>query len=170
MLPRILEYEDDIVKVTAEAYAIAEVKALIDKYGKEVQPYLAFVHGMSAHNSPYLNVPDTERRDGAIYDIQSSYGDFDFDDPLVEEAIEKLRSLYASPVTLMVEQLGEEIHKLRKYLRDSEIREGKDGNLTDRRGILKDINSYLASYENAKKMADEEISIKMKGSAQLGEY
>jgi hypothetical protein len=169
MLPRILEYEDGVVKITAQAYSLPELKNIIDKY-KSSEPYLMFVYAMTHPESPYINIPIDEKEDSIIYDIKQTLGDFDFTDELLHKAISKLKSLYTSPIIALAEELGEEIHRFRKYLRDTPLRDGKEGNIGERQSILKDIEKYANNYTNVRQQADKELKINTKGDHEVGGY
>lgn len=170
MIPRILEYEDGRVKVTAHAYAIPEVKKLIDKYDMDVEPYLAYVHAMSAPDSPYCNIPEGEKRETVIYDIQESLGEFDYDDGLVQLAIDKFNTLYTSTLRRYYLGLQKSIEKMAKYLENEEIVAGKDGNLAEIIRIQKEGGITIRNFKDIEKQVDEELKIKMKGNNELGEY
>lgn len=167
MIPRILEYDDRNVKITAEAYAIPELKKIIDKF-KEPEPYLSFVHSMSAPDSPYINIPEEDREDAVIYDIQATLGDFDFEDELLKPAIEKLLSLYKTEVIHQAEQALQELQKIRKWLKDTPIKD--EESLKMRMGYLKELEKTVLSYQKVRKIADEELKIATKGDHELGGY
>lgn len=167
MTPRLLEYEDGRIKITAEAYVISEIKALIDKYDMKAEPYLSYVHSMTALDSQYVNIPENEKSEAIIYDIQATLGDFDYDDPLVANAIEKLRSLYTSSMMLLAVELAEELHRLRIWLKTNPISEE---NLPMRQSILKDIDKYATAYQKIKDQAEKEMKVATKGDHELGEY
>lgn len=170
MIPRLLEYEDGMVKVTAEAYGIAEIKALIDKYDMEVEPYLTYVNGMSSPVSPYISVPIEERQEAIIYDIQQVFQEFDYEDPLLEKAIARIRRFYESPVTLMADEMAEEVHRFRLVMKNEPLKSGEGGNFKERLALAEKIEKIMAVYGKIREAADKEITAKMKGSAQLGEY
>jgi hypothetical protein len=170
MTARILEYEDGRVKVTAQAYAIPEVKALIDKYDMNVEPYLAFLHAMTAPDSPYVNIPDDEKKEVVVYDIQESLGEFDFEDVLVRNAIDKFDSLYTSTTKRYYDGLKKSIERMAKYLETEEIVAGKDGNLAEIIRIQKDGGLTIRNFKDIEKQVDEEMRVKMKGNNELGEY
>jgi len=170
MTPRILEYEDGRVKVTAYAYAIPEVKALIDKYDMGAEPYLAFVHAMTAPDSPYVNVPDDEKVEVIVFDVQETMGDFDYQDELVENAIAKFNSLYTSTTKRYYDGLKKSIEKMAKYLADAEIEAGKEGNLSELIRLHKEGGSTIRNFKDIEKQVDEELKVKMKGNNELGEY
>lgn len=169
MIPRILEYIDGRVVVTAEAFGIPEVKALLDKYDMKAEPYLAFVMYMSSPVSPYINIPleNDERKDSIIYDVNTTYGDFEFDEPLMYNAIERLRTLYMSPNMALAIELGEELHRFRKYLKDNPLTEE---NIPLRQAILKDIDKYSLNYTKIKQNAEKEMQVATKGDHEIGQY
>lgn len=170
MIPRLLEYEDGRVKVTAEAYVIPEIKMLIDKYDMKVEPYLAYVHAMAAPDSQYINIPSEEKSDAVIYDLQTTLGEFEFSDPMLANAIEKFRSLYMTKMFALAEELGDEIDRLRMYLKTTPIIDGTDGNLRDRMTLLERIEKIAINYEKVKEKADKELKVATKGDHELGEY
>lgn len=168
MIPRILEYEDRRVKVTPEAYAIPELKAIIDKYKKNPEPYLSYIHSLSAPDSPYINIPMDERTEAVIFDIQATLGDFDFEDELLTQALSKLKSLYTSPVILAAEQAADELHKLRMWFRDTPYQD--EESVKTRMTFLKDLEKVVMSYRNVRKQADEDLKVATKGDHELGGY
>lgn len=167
MSPKILEYEDKRVKVTAQAYAIPEIKAILDKYDLNAEPYLHYIHGMTAPDSPYINIPEEDRSEGIIYDIQHTYGDFQYEDPIVRDAIDRMKSMYTSSMMLLALELSEEIHRLRKYLRDTPLCEE---NLPMRQSVLKDIDKYATTFLKVKDQAEKELKANTKGDHEIGDY
>lgn len=170
MLPRILEYEDGRVKVTPEAYTIPEIKRILDKHDDMAKPYLAYVSALSYPDSPYKNIPKEERAEAALVDIKDTMGDFDEEDELIAPAIERLKSLWESPQTLLADEMEEELHRWRKYLKDTPLIGGIDGNMKDRLAFIDKVEKISAAAANIRKIADDEISPKMKGGNELGEY
>lgn len=170
MIPRILEYEDRRVKVTAYAYAIPEIKALIDKYDMNVEPYLAYVHAMSAPDSPYNNIPDSEKKEAAIYDIQDTLGEFDYDDPLIQVALDKFEKLYTSTTKVYYDALKISIERMAAYVKTAEINPGKDGNLSELHRMHKEAAMTIRNFKDIEKQVDEELKVKMKGKNEMGEY
>jgi hypothetical protein len=170
MTPRILEYEDGRIKVTAEAYMIPELKALIDKYDMDAEPYLAYAHLMSAVDSPYINYEYEERNETVIYDIINTIGDFDTDEPLLIPAVEKLQKMFSSAVRDFFDELKEELHRLRRYLKENPIQDGKEGNLTERIRIIEKVGIILANYKKAEAQADDELKMATRGDQETGMY
>ena len=174
LLPvKILEYEEGVIRVTLNAMLVAEIKAIVDKYPKDHEPYLAYVYLMTALDSPFANIPmeNDERSDSVIYEVNQTIGPFDPEDPLLKEAVEKVSSLTDTPMVLLAKELEEEIHRIRTTLKNTPITMGgDDDNFKIRMMLLEKIEKISGSYQNIKKKAEEELQTKLRGNAELGEY
>lgn len=171
ILPQILTYDQGTVFITAEAMSIPELKAIIDKFGEtDCIPYLGYVHLMTWLLSPYRSYEESERKENVVYDVISTMGDFDIDEPLLEPAMEKLTEMNTTPLTLFFMEVEEELHRMRKYLRSTPISGGKEGDLAERFRILKEAGAITASYNKAKASAEEELKVKGRGKAKIGDY
>lgn len=171
MSPKILEYSNGKVFITVEAMAIPALKNIVDKYGDEdAIPYLGYAHLMTWQFSPYRNVDEDERSDHVIQDVINTMGDFDIDEPLLIPAVEVLAERNTTALSLFFLEIEQELHRMRKYLRDNPISGGKDGDLADRFRILKEAGTITASYNKAKVAAEEELKLKGRGKAKIGDY
>jgi hypothetical protein len=168
MIPRILEYEDGRIKLTPEAYILPETNAIIMKYGDmDCEPYLGFVYMLSYPDTPYRLQPEEERREAAMFDVKATLGDFDENCELIDPAIERLISLWTSAQTLMADEMEEELHRWRKYLKETPLG-GEE--MKNRLSVVDKVEKTALTALNLRKIADEEISTKMKGANTLGEY
>lgn len=167
MIPKILEYEDGRVKVTAAAFALPEIKAILDKYQLDADPYLTFVHAMASPDSPYINVPLEEKEESIVYDIQATMGEFDYADPIVTDAIESLRAKYEPPIVSLAIEMGQELLRFRDLLRNESL---SKENFKDRLALAKDIDKVASSYHKVKSQADELLKVDTKGDHEIGGY
>lgn len=170
MTPKILDYDQGRIIVTAEAFMIPELKAIIDKYGLEAEPYLGYIHLMTWMYSPYRNADINEKEEQVVYDVINSIGDFDIDEPLLRPALSKMTQLNTTALSLFFLEIEQELHRMRIYLKNNEITGGKDGDLADRFRILKEAGAITASYNKAKTAAEEEMKLKGRGKATIGDY
>jgi hypothetical protein len=170
MSPKILEYEDGRIKITASAYLQPELKVLIDKFDTKVEPYLAFVYFLTATDSPYINLPEEEKEEAIIFDVVSTLGEFDYKEPLLKPAVDKLEYLNTSTTKRYYEALKSSIDKMSDYLRTTSIIEGRDGNLTEIIRIHKEGASTIRNFKDIEKQVDEELRVKTRGDVEIGEY
>ena len=167
ILPRILDYEDGRLKVTAEAFSIPEIKAILDKHDTEAEPYLMYIHLLTWPESPHINADEDEKKEIIIFDVTSTIGDFDIDDELLEPAVERLKGMYYSPLKLLAMEMDQELHRHRNYLKNTPV---TGDNMKDRMGWLKEIDKISTSYLKVKEQADKELEVKLRGDHEMGEY
>lgn len=167
MIPRILEYEEGRVKITPEAFGIPEVYNIIQKFDDtNCEAYLTYVTYLSYPDSPYINLPESEREESALADVKETLGDFDENDDLIPPAIERLRSLWKSSAQLAADEMEQELHRWRIYLRETPM----GGDMKDRISIVDKFEKVAASAANLRKIADDELGNRMKGNNELGAY
>ena len=167
-LPRILEYEDGRIKITPEAYTIPETHAIIKKYGDmECEPYLAYVYMLSYPDTPYRFLTEIERPEAAIFDIKETIGDIDENCDLLPNAIERLKGLWTSPQTEAADEMEEELRRWTKYLKETPLG-GEE--MKNRLTVVDKFEKAAQTAANLRKLADDEIGTRMKGSNELGEY
>jgi hypothetical protein len=70
----------------------------------------------------------------------------------------------------MLDELGQEMHRIRKLLKNETLTMGSDGNFRDRMALLKDIGKIASEHEKLRKQADQEMKASIKGDHELGEY
>lgn len=167
MTPRILEFEEGRVKITAEAYGIPEVYEIIKKYENDADPYLAYVASFSYPDGVYVRLPKEDQMEAVLYDVKFVYGDFNENDPLLPPAIERLRSLWETQASKIADDLEEELQRWQKYLRETPLG-GEE--MKNRLAITDKIEKLTETAMRLRKVADDEIKAKMKGSAELGDY
>lgn len=170
MIPRIIEYEEGRIVITAEAYSIPEIKSLIDKYDMKAEPYLAYIYLMTAPDSPYINLPEDEKDETIIYNVIETYGNFDIYEPILKKAIITFKNLYTSTMVRKYEAAKVLHEKFTKYMLNEDITSGKDGNMSELMRILEKLGTDMRSFKDLEKQVDEELKTKMKGKAILGEY
>lgn len=170
MIPQILEYEDGRVRITASAYAIPELKALIDKYDNKAEPYLQYVWANTSPVSAYINTPAEEKKETIIYDIRETLGEFDWECELLKYAIEKLKDLYQTPNMKLAQELGQELLRITNLLQTEPLTMGDGGNFRERMALMEKIDKISSNYTKVKAEADKEMGAATKGDHELGEY
>lgn len=152
--------------ITPNAYMIADVKDVIDKYKDNAEPYLAYCHLMSAIDSPLRNLSDEEKRESAIIEVYSTIGEFDSDDPILDRCIERLKSLYTTPIYRLFELAEQEIHNMIYYLSTTPM---SSEDLGQRKSILQDLGKIAASVSATKKTVLEDLKQNTRGDQEVGQ-
>lgn len=168
IIPKILGYENGAIFITPEAMMIPELKAIVDKYGEEeAKPYLGYAHLMTWIYSPYRNYEDNEKVESVVYDVTNTIGDLDIDEPLLTPAVAKLTRMNNTALSLWFSQIEQELHGFRLYMKNSPI---SDDTVEARFKILEKAGNLTASYNKTKQAAEEELKVKGRGKAKIGDY
>lgn len=167
MSPKLFELtENGRLSITPNALMITETKAIIDKYGDNAEAPLAFCHLMSAIDSPLRNVPEEEKKEAAIIEVNTNIGTFDEDEPLLHYCIEKLKSLYSTPMYRLFEGLSQEVDNILYYLRTTPT---SDDNVSYRTSLVEKAGKLSASLAAAKKTLEEEMKANTRGDQEIGQ-
>jgi len=166
MSPKLFEIDNGRLLITPNCYMIEELKDIIDKYKDNAEPYLAYCHLMSAIDSPIRNFPEEEKRESAIIEVFTTIGEFDSDDILLERAIDKLKSLYTTPIYRLFELAEQEIHNMIYYLSTTPM---SSEDLGQRKSILQDLGKIAASVSATKKTVLEDLKQNTRGDQEVGQ-
>lgn len=166
MSPKLFEINNGRIILTENAFLIKETRELIDKYGEGVDPYVAFCHLLSAIDSPLRNLPEEERIEAAVFEVNSLYGEFDEYEPLLDKCIEKLRHLYATPIYNLFEGLGDEVNNILYYLKTTPL---SSDDYSQRVATIEKAGRLALSLAAAKKTAEEDMKQNTRGDQETGQ-
>lgn len=169
MIPRIFEVtEDQRLKISAECFVIPELYAIIDEYEMNAEPYLMHVYYHTAPDSIYINYDFRQKDEVIISDITQRYGEYNYDSPLVKTAIERLKEIYNTRTQRLYVAGGISIDRMCTFLSETEIEQGKEGNLAEIDRIQNNMGKKMREYKDLEKLRDDEIKESMRGSGEMG--
>ncbi len=169
MIPRIFEVtEDQRLKISPECFIIPELYAIIEEYELNAEPYLIHAYYSTAPDSIYINYPHTQREDAITADIIQRYGEYNYDAPVLKEAVERLKEIFTTRTARYYESIGRSIDNMCNFLDNTEIAQGKEGNLAEIHRIQKEAGNTIKSYKELEKVRENEIKESMRGSGELG--
>jgi hypothetical protein len=165
MSPRIFEINKDSLKITENTLLIKECRDIVEKYKNKANGYLMYCHLLSAIDSPFRNLPEEEKKEAVITEVASLYGEIDFEDPLLEICVEKLKSLYQTPILKLFEGLTEEVNNILYFLKTTPTSED---NISYRTSILEKAGKLSSSLAQAQKQVLEELKQNTRGDQEVG--
>lgn len=166
---KIFTVEDGILKINENCLLIPELKAVVDEYEDPI-PALAYLYFMNDPESPYRNLTDEEKQEMVSNDVG---GDFGLDDEVIDNAMEKLRKLYITPIQEYYEGQKNSMHVVGRYLKsltENSVSYGRDGNLSELQRMQKEAGRVMESFLKLEKLWKEEAQSKLRGNVELGEY
>lgn len=163
---RILDIEGHKVIPTEHCYTIKWLKVIMDNYPKnymKVYAYLFYVSCPSKEN-PYFNTKFEVREETILQDVEC---DFNTEDDVILEAIEKLSKLYETPtvrayksVTILLDNIG-------RFIEHAQITTGRDGSLTALMNTAKNFDALRQSFKGVAKDLEEEQDSRVRGGEDL---
>lgn len=128
MAIKLFDIQNNKITATEHCYTIGSLKSIMDKYPKEYLSIYAYLFYMSCHNeeeNPFALTPEEEKEDIILSEVG---GDFTTDDPLIEQALQTCEKIYDTPTYRLFRAAKVGIEKVSKYIEDSAISGGRDGN------------------------------------------
>ena len=163
MLPRILTVSQNKIVLDETIFAIPEFKALIEYTEGDTLPFM-YIWALYDPQSPFMNIEEHEREESVMKDF-----------PVYEylqtmemiSAMEKAEKLYFSPLRKILKGAKKAVENISGFLEDTEISDGRDGNLTQIVSTIKSLPQILKAYQEAENAYKQEMS-RSRGSAQYG--
>ena len=135
---------------------VKQFRTIIEEFPDDYLQIFYYIQAVYCHDptvNVYVHQPEDMREEIVIADIGPLR--FSVEDEYVQEAIEKYKQLYSTPVDIHYLGIKTMMEKMSRMLMTEEITTtGKDANLTALRGAVKDAPSLWKSY---KEMAVELI-------------
>lgn len=153
MLPRILTVSQNKIVLDETIFAIPEFKALIEYTEGDTLPFM-YIWGLYDPQSPFMNIEEHEREEAVIKDF-----------PVYEylqtmemiSAMEKAEKLYFSPLRKILKGAKKAVENISGFLEDTEISDGRDGNLTQIVSTIKSLPQILKAYQEAENAYKQEL-------------
>lgn len=163
MIPKIITVSQNSVIIDESILGIPEFKSLLEYSGGDTLPFM-YIWALTDPESPYMNLSELEREEQVLKDmpIQEYLNSLEF-----IEALEKADLLYKSPLRRILKGAKTAIENVSKFLEETEISDGREGNLTQVVSTIKSLPQILKGYQDAENAYKQEIQ-KGRGFAQFG--
>lgn len=163
---RLFELEGKIVKPTEHCYMISWLKRIIDDYPDNHTKVFAYIYYISylGPDNPYFNIPDVDREDKIIRDLQP---EFNIEDPAILYAIDQCKELFLTPTMRSYDAIKSMLENLNTYLKHTEITDGRDGNIGALLRVAKEFKNVRESFKGVYEDVQEENKVRARGSSKL---
>lgn len=165
----LFEIEKGVVKVTEHCYIINEFKAILDEYpDPEVHINIfAYIFYMTCPNeqNPFFNVPEDDKEEMVENEIEMN---FDTEDDLVQAGLKMAEKLYETPTVRAYIGMKKMIDNLSKYMGETKIEHGRDGNISALVQAAKNFAGIRESFKNVSADLAAEQETHVRGDKTLG--
>jgi len=163
---KLFEVQGKVVKATEHCYMISWLNAIIKEWPEDHVKILAYIFYMSntSPDNPYSNTKDEDREEKILRDLQPK---FDIEDSKILYAIEQCKELYETPTVRSYNSIKAMLEKLNHYLVNTEITDGRDGNVGSMLRIAKDFKQVRDSFQGILNDVEEENSVLARGKSKI---
>lgn len=153
MIPRIITVSQNSVIIDESILGIPEFKSLLEYSGRDTLPFM-YIWALTDPESPYMNLSELEREEQVLKDVpvQEYLNSLEF-----IEALEKADLLYKSPLRKILKGAKTAVENISKFLEETEISDGREGNLTQVVSTIKSLPQILKAYQEAENAYKQEI-------------
>jgi|TARA_R110000868_G_C10966458_1_gene769147 hypothetical protein len=152
---------------TEHCYTMLCYKKIMDGYPDEYLNIYAYLFYLSCPNpefNPFFDVPENDKEELIRREVG---GEFDSDDELIQNALDVTKSLYDTPTVRAYMGIKGMLDKLAKYMENTAITDGRDGNITALINAAKNFESVRQSFKGVLKDLQEEQLSTVRGGQRL---
>jgi hypothetical protein len=154
---KLFDISNNKVIPTEHCYTLNFLKQIMEEYPEEylnIYQYLFYKTCPNPEINPFFNIPE-EDKDEVI--LQEIAGDFSTEDQLILEALEKCNKLYETPTVRAYNGISKMMDRLAKYMENTSITHGRDGNINSLIAAAKNFQSIRDSFKGVyKDLLDEQ--------------
>lgn len=152
---------------TEHCYTMLCYKKIMDGYPDEYLNIYAYLFYLSCPNpefNPFFDVPENDKEELIRREVG---GEFDSDDELIQNALDVTKSLYDTPTVRAYMGIKGMLDKLAKYMENTAITDGRDGNITALINAAKNFESVRQSFKGVLKDLQDEQQATVRGAQRL---
>ena len=158
---RLFDIQNEKIVPTEHCYTIKFLKDIMDEYNKndeylKVYSYLFYMTCLNPDLNPYFNMIENEKEDIILEDVDA---EFSTEDPLIRLALDKCEKLYETPTSRAYMVIKKSLDNIATYMANTQITDGRDGNISQIRAVAKDFDAIRQSFKGAfRDLKDEQQS------------
>lgn len=159
----LFDIQNGKITPTKHCYTISSLKRIMDEYPDEylsIYSYLFYMTCLNDEENPFANVPEADKEEVVLSEVG---GEFSTDDEAIFKAIEVCKKLYSTPTYEMYLSAKIGVENASKYIRNTVIVGGRDGNEAAYLRYLERFSEVRKSFEETWKAFRDEQGGKSRG-------
>lgn len=164
---KLFDVQDGKLIPTEHCYALSFLKKIMDAYPEEyisIYKYLFYMTCPNADINPYFNVPEEDKEEVILNDIEA---DFSTEDELIIKARERCYQLFETPTVRAYQGMAKMMDRLAKYMETTPITHGRDGNINSLVAAAKNFDAIRSSFKGVYRDLQDEQKSHVRGGAGL---
>lgn len=155
-MKKIFDIVDKKVIINENTLLIPAFKRILEEYNDRSLDVFSFIYYYCDYKSPFSDYAEDQREE-TLMKLFNSDGIFTLEDEVVIEAMDQYNMLQKTTSMELLEGAKMAMHKMADYLRNVSIIDGRDGNIAQVSGILKQMGTTVASFEELQEQVEKEM-------------
>ena len=166
---RLFDIQNEKIIPTEHCYSIKWLKDIMEEYSKDeeylkIYSYLFYMTCLNPDLNPYFNMIEHEKEDIILEDVDA---EFSTEDPLIRLALDKCIKLYDTPTSRAYMGIKRALDNMATYMANTQITDGRDGNISQIRAVAKDFDAIRQSFKGAYRDLKDEQQSEVRGGKGL---
>lgn len=164
---RLFDIQNGKVVPSEHCYTLKFLKDIMDAYPEEHLRIYAYLFYMTCPNpdlNPFFHFQEEEKESVILQEVDA---DFSTDDDLIVAAMKRCETLYQTETSRAYYGIKRALDNIAKYMSNTEITDGRDGNIAQIGRIAKDFDAIRQSYKGVYKDLMEEQQSTVRGGQNL---
>lgn len=159
MLAKLFDIQNGKVIPTEHCFTLKFLKSIMDEYPDthlSVYMYIFYMTCPDPDLNPFFNVPETDKEELILDEIDMNES---LECPKILYALDKCAQMYETPTFRAYKGIKTMIDNLAKYMENTQIEHGRDGNINSLVSAAKNFDAIRQSFKGAyNDMKDEQKS------------
>jgi len=167
MIVKLFDIQNEKVVLTEHCYTLNFLKAIMDEYPNtymSVYQYLFYMACPDPEANPFFNLPEHEKEDIIIEEVKLEEST---EDPKIRYALDMCTKMYETPTFRAYMGIKKALDNMATYMANTQITDGRDGNISQIRAVAKDFDSIRQSFKGAYKDLKDEQTTSVRGGQGL---
>ena len=163
MIVKLFDIQNGKVIPTEHCYTLKALKMVMDNYPDnhiKIYQYLFYMTCPNPDLNPFFYTPEMDKESLILEQIDA---DFSTEDEDVFIALEFCKRMYETPTSRAYKGIASMLDRLGRYMENSPITDGRDGNINSIVAAAKNFDQIRASFKGVYKDLQEEQSSRVRG-------
>ena len=167
MLIKLFDIQNEKVVLTEHCYTLEFLKGIMEEYPDtymSVYQYLFYMTCPDPELNPFFNLPEMDKEDIIIEECGLEESP---EDSKIRYALDRCAKMYETPTFRAYMGIKKALDNMATYMANTQITDGRDGNISQIRAVAKDFDAIRQSFKGAYKDLKDEQTTSVRGGQGL---
>ena len=164
---KLFEVINGVVVPTDHCITLKTLRVLKEEYPEHYMKMFQYIFYMTCPDpdlNPFFHTPAADKEFIILQEIEA---EFSTETEALLEAVKFCTDMYSTETSRAYYGIAKMLDRIAEYMNNTEITDGKDGNIGQIRSMAKDFNGIRLSYKETYRDLKDEQSSKVRGNKNL---